>query len=49
MPNEKIVGLEGKELSILLSVFLPVSRGFGLRIVIFLEKLVTLLPHSGGG
>ena len=28
LPNEKIVGLEGKELSILLSVFLPVFTRF---------------------
>ena len=35
LPNEKIVGLEGKELSILLSVFYLFSRGFGLMIVFF--------------
>jgi hypothetical protein len=28
LPNEKIVGLEGKELSILFSVFLPVFTRF---------------------
>ncbi len=49
LPNEKIVGLEGKELSILLSVFLPVfTRFWSQDCIIWRNSLHSFLILGGG-